>query len=194
MSSDFNYTIFSKEDNKMSTISILIEYKLVNNLESLKIQIAPEDYFEPLDEDEDQDFNNTDEEYDYDSVPKYFHAIEYIGCEISNVEHTKITILDERNGIEYIQSETFWNKGEDRMIMTQTLGKEVNRYDMLVETLINRKPKTIQQVKFIIENNIPKYQEQIIIQTNDDGSESILLENVQKQESNKRLGKMGVSV
>lgn len=177
----------------MNTISIWIEYKLVNNPDSLKIQIAPEDYFEPLDEDEDPDFN-TDKEYDYDSVPKYFHAIEYIGCETSNVENTKITILDERNGIEYIQSETFWNKGENRMIMTQTLGKEVNRYDMLIETLINRKPKTIQQVKFIIENNIPKYQEQIIIQTNEDGSESILLENVQKQESNNELGKFGVSV
>ncbi|BAZ16700.1 hypothetical protein NIES4071_85780 [Calothrix sp. NIES-4071] len=178
----------------MNTISIWIEYKLVNNPDSLKIEIAPEDYFEPLDEDEDPDFNNADEEYDYDSVPKYFHAIEYIGCEISDVEHTKVTILDERNSIEYIQSETFWNKGEDRMIMTQTLGKEVNRYDMLLETLINIKPKTIQQVKFIIENNVPKYQEQIIIQTNEDGSESILLENVQKQESNNRLSKLGVSV
>lgn len=178
----------------MNTISIWIEYKLVNDPDFLKIKIAPEDYFEPLDEEEDPDFNNADEEYDYDSVPKYFHAIEYIGYEISNVEHTKITILDERNGIEYIQSETFWNKGEDRMIMTQTLGKEVNQFDMLVETLINRKPQTIQQVKFIIENNIPKYQEQIIIQTNEDGSESILLENVQKQESNNRLGELEVSV
>jgi hypothetical protein len=178
----------------MNAISIWIEYKLVNNPDTLKIKMAPEDYFEPLDEDENPDFDYADEEYEYDSVPKYFHAIEYIGCEISNVEHTKITILDERNGIEYIQSETFWNKGDNRMIMTQTLSGDINRYDMLVETLINKEPKTIQQVKFIIENNIPKYQEQIIIQTNEDGSESILLDNVQQQKSNDILGKLGVSV
>jgi hypothetical protein len=49
-------------------------------------------------------------------------------------------------------------------------------------------------VKFIIENNIPKYQEQIIIQTNKDGSESILLDNVQQQKSNDKLGKLGASV
>ncbi len=158
-------------------ILVWIEYKLVDNVDWKKIELTPDEYFDPLDEEDDVNSNGSIEEYDFDSVPKYFHAIDYIGCNIWDVEHTKVTILDISKQIKHIQSETFWNGGQNRIILTQTSVPGVSHCEIMVETLIQETPKTIQQVTLKIEDNIPKYQTQIVIKRNEDGSEAIIFEN-----------------
>ncbi|AFZ24524.1 hypothetical protein Cylst_2294 [Cylindrospermum stagnale PCC 7417] len=153
---------------------IVIEYKMLNQPTCEKIEITPDEYFEPMDEDEYLDSLN--EEYDFDSVPKYFHAVDYIGCKLCEVEHTKLTIVDRTKDIKHICSETFWNGGDNRTILTQILGLGKPSYELLVETVINKIPKTIQQIKFIVEDDIAKFQNQLIIQCNEDGSETILVD------------------
>ena len=156
-------------------IFVEIEYKMLNQQNWEKIQLTPYEYFETIDEDEYLDSKPLNEEYDFDSVPKYFHAVEYIGCKLSEIEHTKVTIVDLSKNIKLIQSETFWNEGNNRLISTQFFGEKPS-HEILVETVINKIPKTIQQVKFLLEDNLPKCQHQLVIQCHEDGSQIILLE------------------
>lgn len=157
-------------------IFVEIEYKMLNQQTWEKIKLTPYEYFETIDEDEYLDSKPLNEEYDFDSVPKYFHAVEYIGCKLSEIEHTKLTIVDLSKNIKLIQSETFWDEGNNRLISTQFFGMEKPSHEILVETVINKIPKTIQQVKFLLEDNLPKCQHQLVIQCQEDGSEIILLD------------------
>ena len=153
---------------------ISIEYKLAGDIDSRKLALKPDEYFEPIDDEAlDSDLK---EEFDYDSVPKYFHGLDYIQYNSGEVEYTKITMIDSSKNIKYIQSEVFWNNGENRVILTQAPGSNISECEVLVETLIQEEPKTIQHVKFAISESIPKYQSQIVIQQNKDGSEMILID------------------
>ena len=145
-----------------------------------KIKLTPGEYFETGAIDEngnlDTEIETLDKEYDFDSIPEYFHAVAYIGCKLSEIEPTKLTIVDQSKNMKRIQSETFWNEGNNRLISIQLLGMEKPSHKILVETVINKIPKTIQQVKFLLEDNLPTCQHQLIIQCREDGSEIILLD------------------
>ncbi|MBD2768906.1 hypothetical protein IC235_13510 [Hymenobacter sp. BT664] len=155
-----------------------IEYKMLNTRNWAKIKLTPDEYFEKIITDEDINLNSErlNVEYDFDSVPKYFHAVEYIGCKLSEIEHTKLLIVGPSKNITLIRSETFWNGGSNRLISTQYLGVEKPSHEILVETVINNIPLTVQQVSFLLEENLPKCPHQLLIQCHEDGSESILSE------------------
>jgi hypothetical protein len=69
-------------------MKIEIHYKVRDELEK-HIVLSPEEYFDPIDE---------DETYENDAIPKYNHAEEYLGISTESLEWTLIKINETTQG------------------------------------------------------------------------------------------------
>lgn len=65
-------------------MKIVISYKVNDDLEK-QITLTPEEYFDPIDE---------DETYENDAIPKYNHAEEYLGISTNLLEWTELEISE----------------------------------------------------------------------------------------------------
>jgi len=107
-----------RDKNIEEVISVEIEYKILDQENWAKIELTPNEYFEEIDESECVNSQRLSEEYNFDAIPKYFHAVEYLDCKLSEIQYTKLTIVDLSKSAKLVQSETFWNEGNNRIIST----------------------------------------------------------------------------
>lgn len=144
----------------MSQVHISIEYKLINSSQSHVVKLLPEDYFD-LD---------PDEEIEWNCVPEYDHAIDYLDIDKTSILCTKISIIDSEAKITKIITETFWNQGENRIIERIDSGTAVSYWLMIIDIKLQDNPLIYEILRFERdEENLPKLCSHVLIKENEDG-------------------------
>jgi hypothetical protein len=152
----------------MKNISITIEYKFINSSEWHNLEFSPDEYFD-LD---------PDENVEWDCVPFYNHAIDYLDVDKSIVQYTRETIIDLKAGVTSIATETFWNNGENRIITTNTSGNYLWK-ETIIEIKLQDYPPTWEILRYAEKENQSVLSYHGLITDNEDGSqdEKIIYQN-----------------
>src|SRR5687768_13616656 len=90
-------------------MKIRITYKVKNESEK-HLNFTPEEYFDPLDD---------DETFDKNGIPKFDHAEEYLEIPIEKLEWTEIEVNKKNNG-RCIRTQYF-DEGKSQMIHVKDL-------------------------------------------------------------------------
>jgi hypothetical protein len=118
------------------TVTIEIDYKIFNSLDWHTISLTPEEYFDKSYFEE-----YPDEEYEWDSLPEFEDAIDYLDIDLEKVLHTRIRIFDSIKNVSRTFSEALRNDGENYIV--ERVDKHVDKIEEL--TIICIKLKIIQQ-------------------------------------------------
>jgi hypothetical protein len=146
----------------MSQVHISIEYKLVNSSQWHLVKLLPEDYFD-LD---------VDEEIEWDCVPEYDHAIDYLDIDKTSISCTKISIIDSKAEVTKTITETFWNQGKNRIIERIDKGQKVSYWLMIININLQDNPPISEILRFERdEENLPKICSHVLIRENENGCE-----------------------
>jgi hypothetical protein len=142
-------------------VKIIIEYQLTDNKKWESVELTPDKYF---------DFE-PDEKIDLNSVPKYNHAIEYLGSDHHRVGITKLLIIEEASQTKRSIIETFWNKGENRLI--ERFDSEPNPYwEMILEIKVSEVPPVWEILRLGKKDGVMTPWYHAFLQDNDDGSQT----------------------
>ncbi len=100
-------------------MKIQIRYKrLDSSLWENHSPLAAEDYFDPI---------NEERPFEWDDVPRFMHAAEYLDIPLAEISETELQILDTDNQIPSTITEIIWNSGKNRIIQVS-----VDDYKLLV--------------------------------------------------------------
>jgi hypothetical protein len=148
----------------MKRVTIKIEYKLNNSTDWLEVNLDPEEYFD-LD---------PDEEVEWDCVPIFNHALEYLNIDKKLVKNTRITVIDHKANVNKCIVETFWHQGENTIVEV-TISGSVSHWEMIICTKLLESSFTWKILRFHKENNIPTLSYHGLFKDNEDGSEEELI-------------------
>jgi hypothetical protein len=140
-------------------MQISIEYKIKESTEWKAITLSIDEYLDL----------EPDEEIE-DCIPLYDHAIDYLDVDRKSISNTKL-IVREANGQLEITTETFWNQGNNRITERTDSGPK-SYWLMIIEIKLKDIPPTWEILRFEKEDGIPKLCYHVIIQENEDGSQS----------------------
>ena len=144
----------------MSTVTIRIEYKLLNSEQWHSVIFSPNEYFD-LD---------SDEEIEWDCVPIHNHAVDYLDVDYSLIQYTKSTIVDSKLSVTCITTETFWNSGKNRIIIFNVFSSTPFR-QTIIECQIKNNPPTWEILRYREENNFSILSYHGLIIDKEDGSQ-----------------------
>jgi hypothetical protein len=148
------------------TVSIDIDYRLIDSPNWITVSIKPEEYFDKSYFEE-----YPDEEFEWDSVPELNHAIDYLDVESSMVSHTRIRIFDDKANVNSTLSQTFWNSGEN--FISERIDKHLDKVEEL--TILNIKlrenPVEWEVLRIQKEHGVPMLEFHSVITDNEDGSQ-----------------------
>jgi hypothetical protein len=148
------------------SITINIDYKISNSPEWKTVALTPEEYF-----DKDYFEEYPDEEIEWDSVPEFNDALDYIDVDPEILSHTRITIFDNEKNISRTLSKALWNKGENFII--ERTDKYADKVEELIVINIKLKdsPTEWEILRFQKENGIPMLEFHSVILDKEDGSQ-----------------------
>jgi hypothetical protein len=148
------------------TVSISIDYKTLNSSDWKTLELTPEEYFDKVYFEE-----YPDEEFEWDSLPEFEDAVDYIDLELEMISHTRIRIFDDKKNISRTFSEALWNNGENYIV------ERVDKYPEKVEELIimNIKlrddPSEWEILRIQKVNGVPMIELHSVITDKEDGSQ-----------------------
>jgi hypothetical protein len=148
------------------TVTVEIDYKLLNTLDWQSISLMPEEYFDKSYFEE-----YPDEEFEWNSVADFNDAVDYLDLDPSTVSHTRIRIYDDKANVQSTLSQTFWNNGENHIF------EQVDKHTQKVEELIviciklRENPTEWEILRIQKEDGMPVLELHSVITDNEDGSQ-----------------------
>jgi len=91
---------------KTSHVQVTLRFRKTGEAEWYQENISTQKYFDL----------EPNEVADVGSIPRFNHAIDYIGLHTSEVANTQIRIVDTEVESSIVITETFWNNGNNRII------------------------------------------------------------------------------
>lgn len=152
------------------SVSVFIDYRLINEPEWHTLEIPPEDYFD-LD---------PDEKIAWDCVAEYDKEIDYLITSLDvnrkQVLNTRVRIIDDEVNVTKVITTTFWNQGDNHIIERSIKGLELLKWLpdwlMITTTKVQDNPPVWEILRLQKENNVPVLEFHSFITDNEDGSQS----------------------
>ena len=98
----------------------------------LSRSVSPLEYFEP-----------DERSFEFDSIPRFDHAVEYLSLKRDDVAATKITLTNSKQKRSRMISEKFWNNGKNRII-ERFDESDAPYWEMILESRSVEHPKTVE--------------------------------------------------
>jgi hypothetical protein len=146
-------------------LTIRIEYRLADAPEWERVELAPEAYF-------DLDPRFPQGELKVTSVPRHFHAIDYLGVQASRVGETRLSIVDEAGGARREVRERFWDRGRSRIIQRHDSGPAGEDRLVILDLLVSEDPETYHILRVGDREGAWELLSHLVTRTNEDGSSS----------------------
>jgi hypothetical protein len=148
------------------TVSIYIDYRLIDSPNWITVSIKPEEYFDKSYFEE-----YPDEEYEWDSLPEFEDAIDYLDIDLEKVSHTRIRIFDSKNNVSRTFSEALWNNGENYIV--ERVDKHADKVEELIVLNIKLRENPVEWeiLRIQKENGVPVLEFHSVITDNEDGSQ-----------------------
>ena len=110
------------------------------------------------------------EQADMNSVPRHNHALDYIGLSASEMQNTRLEIVDHTSQSRRVITETFWNAGNNRVIERVDNLADSSYWELIVESKIEE-PDVWEILRFGRQEDVvvPLYQGFFV--DHDDGTE-----------------------
>lgn len=144
------------------SVSIFIDYKLINDTQWHTIEMSPENYFDLY----------LDEKIRWDCVPKYDKVIDYLNVDRKQVLNTTLRIIDDEASVTKIITTTFWDQGENTIAERLVRGLEKSYWLMVITTKVQDNPAVWENLRLQKENDVPRVEFHSFITDNEDGSET----------------------
>ncbi|MBE9165303.1 hypothetical protein [Tychonema sp. LEGE 06208] len=144
------------------SVSIFIDYKLINDTQWHTIEMSPENYFDLY----------LDETIRWDCVPKYDKVIDYLNVDRKQVSNTTLRIIDDEASVTKIITTTFWDQGENTIAERLVRGLEKSYWLMVITTKVQDNPAVWEILRLQKENDVPIVEFHSFITDNEDGSET----------------------
>jgi hypothetical protein len=116
------------------SVSIFIDYKLINDTQWHTIEMSPENYF---------DLDN-DEKITWHCVPQYDkeidYLIDYLNVDSEQVLNTRVRIIDDEASVTKVITTTFWNQGQNTIAERLIRGLEKSHWLMVITTKVQDNP------------------------------------------------------
>ncbi|MEG4996306.1 hypothetical protein [Microcoleus sp. B4-D4] len=144
------------------SVSIFIDYKLINDTQWHTIEMSPENYFDLY----------LDEKIRWDCVPKYDKVIDYLNVDRKQVLNTRLRIIDDEASVTKIITTTFWDQGENTIAERLVRGLEKLYWLMVITTKVQDNPAVWEILRLQKENDVPIVEFHSFITDNEDGSET----------------------
>ncbi|MEG4013604.1 MULTISPECIES: hypothetical protein [unclassified Microcoleus] len=144
------------------SVSIFIDYKLINDTQWHTIEMSPENYFDLY----------LDEKIRWDCVPKYDKVIDYLNVDRKQVLNTRLRIIDNEASVTKIITTTFWAQGENTIAERLVRGLEKLYWLMVITTKVQDNPAVWEILRLQKENDVPIVEFHSFITDNEDGSET----------------------
>ena len=145
------------------SVYIFLEYQLIGSERWEVIELLPEEYFD-LD---------PDEKIEWNRVPMYDQAVEYLDIKRKQLSHTKLKIVDDEANVTKAITTTFWNNGEnsiaERIIDRDTGGSD---WLMVREIKLQDNPNIWEILRLQRKDAVPILEFHSFITDNEDGSQS----------------------
>jgi hypothetical protein len=143
-------------------VAVTIDYRLVGQAKWERIVVPPSEYFD-VDE----------EPLDVDSVAQNNHAIDYVsGVPHSDIEATRLTIMNDSVGNSRTITEMFWNGGENRIIERTDLSDGAcNYWELILDVLVSDEPCVYEIMRMGRLDGILQVLSHVFIERRSDGSE-----------------------
>jgi len=120
-------------------VLINISYKLDGQNIWKSFNLSPYQYFE-LDD---------GEEIEFDSIPKYNHAIDYIEDNVEKVVATKIIISNESKKSNRTITTTYWNEQKNSITERIDINEGIQENEIIIEIRINDTPSIYEIIRVI---------------------------------------------
>jgi len=140
---------------------VTIEYRTIGSKDWRSVTISPEEYFDL----------EQGEEIDWDCVPRYNHAIDYLEVGKVALRNTRLTIVDPGAGVTKQINETFWNSGKNRAIERTDKGPQIDYWELILEVSANEASETWEILRLDRSEGVMTPNYHGFIQRLDDGSE-----------------------
>jgi hypothetical protein len=149
------------------SMKITIAYKFNHSNSWEYMSLHPDEYFDL----------EPEEKFTLDSVPKYNHAIEYLNIDITEINATKLSIIDENTENKCLIIEKFWHGGKNRLIERHDFG-DSPYWEMILEQELTENPAVWEVMRLGKEDEVIVLLYHGFLQDNDDGSQTeIRLDN-----------------
>jgi hypothetical protein len=148
------------------TVTIKIDYKILNSLDWHTISLTPEEYFDKSYFEE-----YPDEEFEWNSVSEFDDTIDYLDLDPSTISHTRIRIYDDKANASRILSETRWNNGES--FIAERIDKHLEETNelMVISIKLRENPTEWEILRIQKEDGMPVLEFHSIITDMEDGSQ-----------------------
>lgn len=145
-------------------LQIFIDYRMNNSSQWQTVEFSPEEYFDI----------SLDENIEWNSVPEYNHAIEYLNIDTKLVVNTRIRINDSNFGDMTTITTTFWNQGKNFVLERTDKETKVSSYYCLLITniLLQEDPSISEIMRFKKIDGVLEIEFHSFIQDNEDGSQT----------------------
>lgn len=146
----------------MEELAITIQYKLVDEPDWKSLNLAPNVYFDM----------EQGEEPAFDATPKLNHAIEYLAFDPAQVQFTILSVQDHLTDRRKVVTETFWNRGRNRIIEVRDFESDRTHSELIVDIITKECPLTSEIIRAWKDDGIWFLAYHVLITRNDDGTES----------------------
>jgi hypothetical protein len=110
---------------------------------------------------------------DIDDVPHYDHAVEYLDVDISQIENTRITLLEEGSGLKRVITETFWNRGKNRVIERSDTGPVASSYwELILDCKVERLTSSCEILRIGRSDDVLAIYSHVYVEDHADGSQT----------------------
>jgi hypothetical protein len=144
------------------SVKVYIDYKLFGSSGWETVEFSPENYFD-LD---------PGEEIEYDCVPDFSHAIDYLDIDITLVSHTRVRVTDNELKKSRTTNSAFWNQGNNSI--TRRVDEEIGIVDKftVISMKISDNPPVWETLRIQEDNDVPIIEFHSFITDQDDGTET----------------------
>lgn len=147
-----------------SSIKITIAYKFNQSNNWEYISLHPDEYFDL----------EPDEKITLDCIPQYNHAIDYLNINRTEINATKLSIIDEKTENKSVIIEKFWYEGKNRLIERHDFGDSPH-WEMILEQKLSGNPAVWEVMRLGKEDEVIVLLYHAFLQDNDDGSQTEIL-------------------
>jgi hypothetical protein len=147
-------------------VNIFIDYKTSNSSQWETITLTPEEYF-----DKGYFEQYPEDEFEWNSLPEFDDAIDYIDVDSELITHTRIRVIDDKTKASRTLSTALWNNTENSI--TERVDKCSDSIDELtvIEIKLQDNPPEYEILRIQKENGVPMLEFHSIITDLEDGSQ-----------------------
>lgn len=148
------------------TIEIFIDYRMHGSSEWETVEFTPEEYYDHSYYEDDND------PVEWDSVPEWDEAIEYLDVDPVLVANTRLRICDTELGATRTITTIFWNYGRNQIVERIDKEPEGSDYAMIQSVRLQDNPVIWEIMRFKRRDDVLEMEFHSFIQDNEDGSQS----------------------